>query len=62
MKELIWTCKDGRNYRICDMETPHVENAINLIEKSGQRWRSEYYDRLKLELTVRSMGLSTKRC
>lgn len=28
----IWTCRDGRRIRICDMSTEHLINAIRFCE------------------------------
>lgn len=45
-------------YVVSQMETSHINNCIRLIQKSiakGTPWRVEYYDRLQLELEIRSM-------
>lgn len=60
MQELVWVTRDGRHYRICDMSTTHITNAIRLIERRWP-WRRRYYERLKLELEIRSMDRSSHR-
>jgi hypothetical protein len=29
----IWTCKDGRRVRICDMDNQHLVNTVRMLER-----------------------------
>lgn len=45
------------------MTTSHIVNSIRLIHKSmftRKPWRTEYLERLELELEIRAMGLNSK--
>jgi len=53
--DTLWVCKDGRALLVSQMETSHVQNCITKILRSRRGWRAEYLDRLKLELTIRSL-------
>lgn len=53
MKDTVWTCKDGREILVRDMDTSHIINCIRLIK--NRNWRREYLDRLELELLIRSL-------
>lgn len=64
MQEMIWRTRDGRLYAVYQMETRHIRNCLNLMDRArrrGRRWREEYRERLELELEIRSIGLNTKR-
>lgn len=55
----MWRKADGQWIAISAMETSHVVNCISLIERraaAGKPWREEYLERLRLELTIRSLG------
>ena len=54
MLELIWRARDGRFYRVADMQTSHIVNCIRMIERKWP-WRSRYYERLKLEFEMRAI-------
>lgn len=53
---MIWRTRDGRALLVSQMTLSHVINAIRLIERSGGRWRSEYLERLKIELIVKRLN------
>lgn len=56
MKDRLWRCRDGRVLKISDMTDSHIRNCIQMIQRSGFRWRVRYLDRLEIELIIRSMG------
>lgn len=63
MKDRLWETRDGRIYRVADMETSHIVRSIRLIQKSmmtRKPWRTQYLERLELELEIRAMGLNSK--
>lgn len=58
MLELVWVCKDGRRIPVSKMETSHIRNCLNKIDRAaarGYNWRTEYRARLELELEIRGM-------
>jgi hypothetical protein len=58
MQELIWMCRDGRKYRVCDMATSHIMNCVRLIRRSFRQkkpWRVQYLARLEIELEIRNL-------
>ena len=55
MLDPIWTTRGGTNLRISQMTTPHIQNAIAMIQRSRTGWRREYLERLQLELEIRNM-------
>lgn len=54
MRDTLWVCKDGRRLPVTQMETSHVQNAINLIHRK-RGWRRGYLKRLELELLIRGL-------
>jgi len=61
MQEMIWVTRRREHIPVHSMTTSHIINCIRLIEKSRFTWRNEYYERLKLELEIRSLGHSSRR-
>ena len=59
MREMIWKTARGEMIRVCDMETRHIENCIRKIMRDN--WRRRYLNRMQLEITIRSMGLTSRR-
>lgn len=58
MLEMIWVTREGKSYRIYDMETRHINNCIRMIQRSiarGRPWRVRYLARLELELEIRAL-------
>jgi hypothetical protein len=55
MQDKVWITRDGRQLLVSQMETSHVVACIAKIERSGCRWRPEYLERLRLELTIRAL-------
>jgi hypothetical protein len=58
VQDMVWITRDGRSYLVSQMTTSHIINCIRKIQRSQKGWRREYLERLKLELTIRSLGLS----
>jgi hypothetical protein len=52
MKDTIWTCRDGRQVLVSQMEYQHLMNCIRMIGRK-RSWRREYLPRLLLELEIR---------
>jgi hypothetical protein len=50
----LWETPSGRTVRICDMDTAHILNAINLIRRT--QWRLEHEPYLVAELAMRAGG------
>lgn len=48
-----WRTKEGDYINLCDMETKHIKNCINLIQKRKDGWRSDWIKPLKKELLNR---------
>lgn len=42
--EAIWKTKEGKEIKICDMETSHIENSINMMKRKGFVNREEYLE------------------
>jgi hypothetical protein len=41
----VWTCKDGRDMKLEEMEPEHIENCIKKINRlahAGNTWRADY--------------------
>lgn len=57
MQDKIWVTRDGRQIPVSEMERSHILFCIDRIERSGGKWRGEYLERLKLEITIRDMGV-----
>lgn len=53
LKHKIWVTQDHKEIPIKKMETSHIKNCIKKIERSKFKWRPEYYELLKQELTRR---------
>lgn len=53
LKNKIWVTQDHKKIPIKKMETSHIKNCIKKIEGSKFKWRPEYYELLKQELTRR---------
>lgn len=56
MYDPIWITRDGREMKVSQMETRHIVNCINKIQRSSRRWRIEYLERLELELEIRNLA------
>jgi hypothetical protein len=61
MRDLVWRTARGELLPVSQMETSHIANCIAKIERSGGRWRGLFLERLRLELEIRSMGLTSRR-
>jgi len=55
MRDMVWTCRDGRQLLVSEMSDQHLANCVRLIQLTG--WRRRYLDRLLLELDIRRLGL-----
>ena len=55
MKDTMWTCADGRQVLVSQMEYSHLLNCISKIHRSRKGWRKEYLPRLLLELDIRDI-------
>jgi hypothetical protein len=58
MFDPIWVTKDGKRLRVSQMTTSHIINCINKIQRHmahGKPWRTEYLERLNLELELRAL-------
>jgi hypothetical protein len=49
----IWRTKDGRLIPVNQMSESHLRNSINLILRSGGRWRGDQLNGLLIELEIR---------
>jgi hypothetical protein len=54
MQDTVWTCRDGRQVLVSQMDDRHLHFAIAMILRNPG-WREEYLDRLQLELVIRSI-------
>lgn len=52
-----WETSAGKILKIKDMNTCHIINSINKIERSGLTWRPEYLPVLKEELRIRNKNV-----
>lgn len=55
MRDMVWTCRDGRQLLVAEMSDEHLTNCIAMIIRTG--WRAHFLDRLLLELDIRRLGL-----
>jgi hypothetical protein len=53
MQDMVWVTKNNRKIPISKMATSHIHNSINLIYKSGGKWRKEFLFRLEMEIEYR---------
>lgn len=37
----IWTCRDGRKVRVCQMEDSHLLNTLNLLTRTARAQRAD---------------------
>ena len=52
-KPTKWECKDGTILDIKDMSTSHISNCIRMIKVRKMKWRAEWLEPLRKELTKR---------
>ena len=57
LKNKQWEIRSGKVLYIKDMETSHIKNCLNKIEKSNYQWRCMFYRLLKNELENRQEEL-----
>jgi hypothetical protein len=55
VRDRVWVTKDGRKLLVAQMETGHIERALEMIKANN--WRRRYQTRLELELEIRRQGL-----
>ena len=55
----IWTCRDGQQIRICDMDDKHLDNTIKLLDRKCPN--SDALTYLRIEKRYRSEYKSLKR-
>lgn len=53
--EGLWQTKEGEKIKICDMETDHIRNTINFIDREGflDDLGQDYIKLFKIELEKR---------
>lgn len=52
----VWVTKEGKSYKLHEMETSHIQNCIKLIE-ARDNWRTAFLIPMKKELTRRDSKL-----
>jgi hypothetical protein len=58
MRDMVWRTEDGKFIVIAAMKTAQIHSALRLIRKraeEGRPWRTEYIERLELELYIRGL-------
>lgn len=60
MQDTVWTCADGRQVLVSQMEYSHLLNCIAKIKRSRKGWRKEFLPRLELEIVIRQIKGSSR--
>ena len=48
-RNAIWVCKDGKEIKLKDMSLSHLKNALNMLLRKHQKYRTKnFYDALTL--------------
>jgi hypothetical protein len=43
----LWTMRDGRKVRVCDMDDGHLLNAMRMLDRTGQREFEDAWDAME---------------
>lgn len=52
-KSIVWTSQNGRKTVLCDMDSNHIQNALNKIERGELDSRITWIKDLENELKLR---------
>jgi hypothetical protein len=50
-----WTTKDGRRYKVCEMDTRHIRNCIAWFKRKKDHEREPFYHLFVKELEIREL-------
>ena len=54
MQDRLWTCRDGRQLFVSQMEDSHIYNILAMMDRNPL-WRRDYRDRIEIELVIRAI-------